>query len=265
MPDLEPIKKNSDEFKKGFGLSLALHLFIAALFIVNMVFFSKPLIDFSQAISVSIGEFKSNENLPEKSTAEEHPTAEKIEEDLPQQNEEPVETKKTVEKKLPPKEKVKTPEISLKKAKSKQKAALDKLKKISALEKINQDIKKDAIAKIKRRTAAEAKPRIVPAGSALNGLDKLQAGQYLQQIDQAVKQFWRLPQWLMNKPLKAKVLVKFNRNGEILSSQITASSGNSSYDQYCLQAITEAAPFPKVPEKFSEKFSLDGVVIGFPE
>ena len=67
------------------------------------------------------------------------------------------------------------------------------------------------------------------------------------------------------RKVAAGALVKFNMQGQIQSSKIISSSGNNSYDQYCLKAIADSAPFPKVPEKLTEKFSVDGIVIGFPE
>ena len=157
----------------------------------------------------------------------------------------------------------KEPDISLNKSKIRQKEALNKLKKLSALEQIKQDLKKESAAKPAK--LAISKPRVIAAGTALTGLDKIDANAYLSQVDKSIKGAWSLPQWLLNKPLKAQVLVKFNTDGNIISTKIISSSGNSSYDDYCLQAVVKAAPFPKVPDKLSEKFSLDGVVVGFPE
>lgn len=236
---------------------------------VKFVFFDKPIIDLSQAINVSVGEMTDTNKLPSKI----QPEAASEEESSPEPEETLAEEKPQKPKPEKVKETAKTQKkeaLNLSKSKAKQKEALDKLKKLSALDKIKQDLKKDSINKIKnqeRKSASStpAKPRIIAAGSALSGLDKLQANTYLQQIDKNIKEFWTLPQWLMNKPLKAQALVKFNIQGQIISSMIISSSGNSSYDQYCLQAISKAAPFPSVPDKLSEKFSVDGVVIGFPE
>ena len=252
------------DFKRSIGISLALHALIFTFFMVKFMYFSKPIIDLSQAISVSVGELKDNDRLPEKPEPE---AFSKPDEEAP-----PPQKIIEVEKKTPVveiKPKIKEPpkpdSISL--AKAKQKSALEKLKKSAALDKIRQDLKNDSISKLKaqEKKTTVTKPRIVAAGSTLSGLDKLQAGNYLDEVDKSIKQFWSLPQWLLNKSLKARALVKFNMQGQIQSSKIISSSGNNSYDQYCLKAIADAAPFPKVPEKLTEKFSVDGVVIGFPE
>lgn len=228
------------------------------------------MIDLSQAISVSVGDMADIHKLPPKiqpeASPEEESSAEPEEKQVVEEKIQKAKPEKIKEVAKAPKEEA----VNLNKSKAKQKEALDKLKKLSALDKIKQDLKKDSINKIKnqeRKSASSTptKPRIIAAGSALTGLDKLQANSYLQQIDKNVKEYWTLPQWLMNKPLKAQALVKFNVQGQIISSMIISSSGNSSYDQYCLQAINKAAPFPSVPDKLSEKFSVDGVVIGFPE
>ncbi|MEQ1722550.1 MAG: TonB C-terminal domain-containing protein [Pseudobdellovibrio sp.] len=264
-----PIKKPKvDEFKKSLGFSLGLHISIILIFLVKFAFFSKPIIDISQAISVSIGDvpLKDTNKLPPKIQAAQpqEPVKESTIEETPQDKIEKInEMAKAPDKPKPD-------EINLNKTIAKQKDALSKLKKLSALDKIKQELKADSISKIKnqdKKAAANGpqKPRIIAAGSALGGLDKLQANSYLQEVDRNIKENWSLPQWLINKPLKAQALVKFNMQGQILSSMIISSSGNASYDQYCLQAIAKAAPFPSVPDKLSEKFRVDGIVVGFPE
>lgn len=259
-------EQQQDNFKSSVGLSLAVHSLILTVFLLKFLFFSEPLIDISQSIQVSLGDPKAllNENnkLPEK--------VQPVEEKTPEAP--PVENKakeKSVEKEVPaPPEKPKViekkqaaDEINLKKVKAQQKNALNKLKAMSAIDKIRQDVKKENLVKVKSGKVSHA----IPAGSAMGGLDKLEALSYLQQVDQSIKQQWALPQWLINKPFKTRIVVKFNTLGKIISTQVISSSGNNSYDQYCLTAIEKAAPFPSVPEKFSQKFSVDGIVVGFPD
>lgn len=247
-----------DDFKIALIASALLHLIIASIFLVKILFFSKPLIDLSQAISVSVSELGPSQRLPEKRAepAEEKPA--EVKEDAP--------TKPETLKSEPLPKKIKTPEVkdevNLAKNKKTQKKAMDKLKRLSALDKIKQDVTSEAS---KATAKKAAKPYVVSAGSELGGLDKIEATEYLQSLDASIKQFWQLPQWLMNKNLRAQVLVKFNTAGQLISTKVLTSSGNSTYDNYCLQAINKAAPFPKVPAKFSEKFSIDGLVVGFPE
>lgn len=257
------LKLQKNDLKTSLGFSLALHSAVLSLFLVKFIFFPESKIDLSQAISVSVGDFTESQKLPEK-------TATPAEDNkLPPKITEPV--SEPANKTLPI-DKVqadKTDVVNLKTSKAKQKAALDKLRKATALDKIKQDLKNDSIDKlksqIKKSASSSSRSRIIMAGTVLSGLDKLQANGYLQELDQNIKKFWALPQWLINKAYKAQLLVKFNVQGQILSLKIISSSGNSSYDQYCIRAVEKAAPFAEVPEKLTEKFSIDGIVIGFPE
>ena len=256
------VKTEEKYFKLGVGLSIAAHFVFVLLMLINFIFFRKPVLDLSQAIRVDmvgLPDKVDQHNLPGK--AQEKPVAEPAPK---------AEVKKPVAKlpekeKLAPKTDPKT--IDLKKTKTKQKEALEKLKKQSAIERIKQEMKtEDQQNKIQQDAVkAIAKGRVISAGNSITGLDKIEANTYLQGLDQQVKQHWALPQWLINKPYKTQVLVKFDSNGQIISRSVMTSSGQPAYDNYCLQAVDQAAPFPKVPEKFVEKFSVDGVVIGFPE
>jgi TonB family protein len=269
LPSLQSQKSTDEDFKKNAGLSLAVHVVILLLFSIKMIFFSKPQIDLSQTISLSVGDFKSPRSqtkMPEKAV-EPTPVAPEPQPEAAEPEKKP-ETKEVTKPIIPPKAKdtvkPKTDEINLTKSKAKQKEAVLKLKKLSALEKIKQDVKNEAVEKTKT-VGKPKKSQVLPAGSPLIGLDKIEANSYLQSLDAGIKQQWSLPQWLKNKPFKTKVLVKINTQGQILSTQVIAPSGNPSYDQYCISAITKAAPFPQVPDKLSEKFSVDGFVVGFPE
>jgi colicin import membrane protein len=252
------INIQNDEFKRSLVLSVVVHALLVIFLTVKMVYYKPAILDLSQAIRVDMV------GLPDK--IQEAP-AEKTEKTA----EPKVEPKQVIEK-LP--EKVQSqpakpgPQvIDLKKNKNKQKDALEKLKKMSAIEKIKQDLRSETLQKqaLDEANKKIIKGRVISAGSAITGLDKIEANSYLQALDQQVKEHWTLPQWLVNKPLKARVHVKFNSAGQISSAVIMQTSGEPTYDNYCLQAVTQAAPFPQVPEKLSEKFSVDGVVIGFPE
>ena len=258
---LKSFFSKQDDFKKAFALSAVLHFLIVAFFMVKLLLFSKPLIDLSKAISVNIGSIQSNNKLPEK---REDPAPAPVEKEpakeLPAK---PIAAAKPEPN--PKKVKEIKEEINLNKTKTTQKQALDKIKKMSALDKIKQEVADESVKNPKAKAKKTAKSNIVPAGSQMAGLDKIEASDYLQKLDASIKQSWTLPQWLVSKNFRAQVLVKFNTLGQIISTKILASSGNSTYDNYCIQAITKSAPFPKVPEKFSEKFSVDGLIVGFPE
>lgn len=277
LPFGNRLQNNSDDFNSAIAVSVGLHLALIIFFVMKSTLSTKPVIDLSQAISVSLADLpQTTEKLPAKAqpvaaqpepapetVAEPEPVAKPIPTPVPPKS---VTAPKRVEKTPPQVTEKQKPaeEINLKKSKQKQKAALDKIKKLSALDQIKQDVKTDAVKSLSKPQIKPAN-RVIAAGTTLGGLEKIEAAEYLQQLDAQIKQAWTLPQWLKNQPLQTQVLVKFNVNGQILSTEVIKSSGNRTYDSYCLQAVQKASPFPQVPLKFSDKFSVDGLVIGFPE
>ena len=264
---------------RGFYVSLIAHISLIAFMIIKVSFFTKPQLNLSEAIRVDMvglpekyNPAEKSNDLPEKIEKQPEPVVEpKPEEKKP----EPAKPEPTVEAKPQPaapepkapakpdpKAKPDNDAVSLNKSKQKQKEALEKLKKMSAIEKIRQQVQNqkaaDAAAKV-------LKGRVLSKGTSPTGLDKIQSENYLVQLDALIKSKWALPQWLIGKPLKTKILVKIHPDGRVADRKIVQSSGNPTYDDYCIQAIEKAAPFPKVPEKFTEIYSEDGVLFGFPE
>ena len=243
-------------FKKGVYFSFIAHVAVILFMIVKVTLFPTQEINFAEAIRVDmvgLPEKYDTNTLPEKiddpAKLEEKKLPEKV-------------TEKTKAEDKKAKEKV-SDTIKIDKAKNKQKEALDKLKKMSAIEKIKQDVQNEE--KRKQENEKLIKGQVISKGTALTGLAKIQSNEYLSRLDQRIKTNWQLPQWLIGKPLKTKILLKIKPNGEIADRQIYQSSGNPTYDEYSLLAVDKSAPFPPVPEKFTEVFKEDGVIIGFPE
>lgn len=229
---------------------------------MKVFLFPEPLLDLSQAVRVDMVALPDPQALPEK-------VEEILKEPTPppkepvQEKPEPAEKPTPVEAK-PEKKAAAKPEadaINIKKVKDKQKAALEKLKKQSAIDKIKEDLKKEN----EKKPTVVFKGRVLSAGTVPTGLDKLQSENYLAQLDAHIKQHWTLPQWLIGKPFKARIHVKFDEQGKILFKKIVVSSGQPTYDEYCLKAIEDAEPFPAVPAKFAELYKVDGVQFAFPD
>ena len=162
-------------FKRGIGISVGAHLLILLFFLVNIFYVKKPTLDLSQAIRVDmvgLPDKIDSLSLPDKVQEKPAPIAEK----------EKPETQKL--EKLPPKTKPVTAAdntaINLNKVKNKQKEALEKLKKLSAIDKIKQELSKEELAQ-KQLAAQEAakkavaKGRIISPGTTLGGLEKIEA------------------------------------------------------------------------------------------
>ncbi|MES2802236.1 MAG: TonB family protein [Bdellovibrionota bacterium] len=246
---------------RGLYISLIAHASLILFMIIKVSLFTKPELNLSEAIRVDMVGLPEKYNPAQKSTD----LPEKIEKPPEPVVEEPkVETKPETkaETKPDPKAKPEPDTVKLDKAKQKQKSALEKLKKLSAIDKIREQVQKEKSA---AEVAKLLKGRVIAKGTALTGLDKIQSENYLVQLDALIKSKWQLPQWLIGKPLKTKVLVKIEPDGRVSDKKVVQTSGNPTYDEYCLQAIEKATPFPKVPEKFTEVFSEDGVLFGFPE
>lgn len=251
--------------KKGLTISFGFHVVIILMMTVKFIFFQEKYVDISQAVRVDIvalPDKAQDQALPEKiqDILKEEPKPAKLPE---KETEEPPEKEIEKPKELPSK-KIVTPindAVNLNKAKEKQKNALNKLKKLSAIEKIKQDLKNSDDKKVQK----PIKGRVLSAGTKLTGLDQLQSEEYLSQLDAQIKANWNLPQWMIGKSFKARVSVKIDPTGSVISKKISQSSGNSTYDEYCLSAIDKALPFPRVPEKFSEVYKSDGVSFAFPD
>lgn len=270
-----------EDYKSGLGVSFALHAFVLSFFILNTVFFPSEKIDFSQAVRVDIVA------LPDKKQDLPPKKADEPKKETPAPKKEPPKPEPVKEAAKPPPEPpkpaaktpVKDPDaINLNKAKEKQQDALERIKAMSALEKIKADVNKDeeearkkqaqeALEKAKQQAqqASQVKGNVLSAGSSLTGLDKLQHQSYLSDLDAHVKQYWTLPEWLSRQDYKAQARVFVDARGQIIGRRIIKSSGNPAYDEEVLATIDKAAPFPAPPEKFKDILNIDGIIIGFPE
>jgi len=258
-----------DDLLKGLKVSLGLHIALVAAFTVRAVFFAPEKIDYSTAVRVDIvglPDKMQEQQLPPKQ--EEAPKPQPVKPE-PAPKAPPKEAKVEKPAKAPPKKDAEA--INLDKDKNKQKEALEKLKAMAAIEEMKKEAQKDKEPKKvagvgdTQSQATKIKGNVLAAGTALTGLNKLQHDNYLSSLDQKIKQHWSLPEWLANKPLRAQVRVKIDDKGSILSREIVLSSGNSSYDEYALEAIDKSAPFAAPPEKFVTIVAVNGLVIGFPE
>ncbi len=78
------------------------------------------------------------------------------------------------------------------------------------------------------------------------------------------KDTWRLPDFLRNKNLKARVRVFLNMNGEVTQATIYQSSGESEFDERAVAAVRAAAPFPPPKEEIGKRAMSGDIILGFP-
>lgn len=242
------------EFKGSLKWSLIAHVSIAVVFGVKAAFFQSEPIDYSAAVRVDIVALP--DKLDPNNVSFEKPKDKTAE--TPQNSAEKTQPK-IVEKSSEPNA------INLDKAKSKQKEALEKIKKMSAIDKIKNDMEREKAEKEALKRVVQVKGNILSPGTALTGLNRVQHEAYISDLDRHVKERWSLPEWLAKRDFKAQVRVRLDEGGKILSREIVRSSGNQSYDDMVLTTIDQSAPFPRPPEKFVAIVSVQGILLGFPE
>ncbi len=249
-----------EQFVRNFFLSILAHVLLVAAFSIKFVFFPSESIIVESAVRVDLV------GLPEKMQQLPPPVTEVTKET---KSPPPAEKSKPEEKTPPPPETkvAKTPPeekaINLNKTKDKQKQAMDKLKALSAVEKLKNEMAQQDQAK-----NAPPKPvrgNVLSAGTSLAGLNKLEYDQYFGHLDIHIKNYWSLPEFMQNKDYKTQVKITFDENGFVTSKTITRSSGNIEYDNFVLDTVQRASPLPPPPEKFRDIVKYKGVILGFPE
>lgn len=262
MSSTSALDSNS-RFKRYVQYSVFAHVFVFLFFSVKAAFFTDDPVIFEQAIRVDMVA------LPDKVMTELPPAPETA---APEEKTEPKPTppppvaqEKVEPKKEPlPKKTTDKEAINLDKTKNKQKEALAKLKQMEALAEIEQQIEDE-----KKKKAKEAvksyKGNVLSAGTALTGVNKLQADNYLGDLYNHVKSNWFLPEYLRKRNLQTTVQIRIDDSGAVLSKNIAKSSGNPVFDDLVLAAIEKSTPLPRPPEKFVKIASVQGFLIRFSE
>lgn len=121
---------------------------------------------------------------------------------------------------------------------------------------------------LRQRLAAQQqqfKGNVISKGSELSGLARLEHDDYSTQVGVKVRSFFSLPEYLINQKLQARVRVRIQENGQLISAELVRSSGNPRFDEAALQAVQGALPLPAPPERLRGVVRVEGIVLGFPE
>ncbi|MDH4469007.1 MAG: cell envelope integrity protein TolA [Bacteriovoracaceae bacterium] len=105
-------------------------------------------------------------------------------------------------------------------------------------------------------------------GQAVEGLSDQQLQEeieiYTAQLSSRIKNFWILPSYLIDRPLRTRIKIFIDGTGKLLSHEVLSSSGEAEFDQRAVQSIMKAAPF-MIPHKDIVPRLLRGnIVIVFP-
>ncbi|MEM7647063.1 MAG: TonB C-terminal domain-containing protein [Pseudomonadota bacterium] len=251
------MSSEKDSFSRFVAISVAFHVAVLVLLTVKVLFFPSQAPEHKSAVRIDVVA------LPEKQVekpkiAKKAPMVE-TPKPMPMPMPKPMVAKapKPMPKPKPkPKPKKKTVHLEKKKKETKeeQNSAIARLK---ALQKLK-DNESKPIPK-------EKKGNSISKGNALTGLEKLHHESYLDDLDQHIRSYWNLPEWLANGNFKAKVLLKINRNGGIQEKLFVLKSGNELFDSQVVSTLEKANPFPAPPSNLVDFFATKGVEIRFPE
>lgn len=246
-------------FERSLMYSGIAHATLAVLLFVRAVIVPSEPIEIRRAIRVDVVD------LPRKMTEPEvlaPPASEPIK-DLPKKDEpKPLEKPKEIAK-AHEKPAVKEPKkVDLSKSQNK---ALDKLKALSALEKIKNEVSESKKAKAGEKQTAVIRGNQVNAGNSLSGLDKIEFDRYFDDLHQKVLANWSIPQWLADAPLKAQVQILVDEKGVIIKKTLLKPSGNQIFDGKVMEAVEASSPLPIPPARLVGKLATSGIILNFPE
>jgi TonB family protein len=265
LPENELSSVDADDgFRRFVGMSVGLHLTLLALLTIKAVFYPAEPIQPERAIRVDMV------GLPDKIKNLPPPLKEPLKEDA-----KPDPVKQETAKPEPPKpKKIAMPDkpakpepdkVNLEKTKQAQDSALKRLEALKKIESMMKDEAPKAAAKNAFAKPAVVKGNEVSPGSALTGIARLENDSYLTTLDEHVKKYWDLPNFLANARLSASVVVFVDERGHVLKKQLVRSSGNQIFDQTVLTSIERASPFPPPPRRLANLFMVDGIQLGFPD
>lgn len=246
--------QNNDTMGKGFLVSLGAHLLLVAMLIVKSIFWSEPLPPYQSAVRVDIVGLpdKVTPKLTEK-TLNPTPT-----QDISQKDINPIKLESNSAKTQNSDDGINLSKV--KDSTKEQQDALNKLKALSAIEKIKDDLSKE---NKKNTPPAPVRGNILSSGSSLTGIQKIQLEDYQDVLYQNMKNHWYVPEWIGRKKFLAVARVYVDEKGNIIGRKIEKSSGNPTFDESVLKTITDSSPLPAPPNKFTEIAKNEGLLFEF--
>lgn len=186
--------------------------------------------------------------------------------------------KEKVEEKTPLQEKIAAKEVTKKAAAKKEtasatakEAAAEAKTEEASLERVRERLIQSAVERVKSRTEAAqktSKEETISAGTG-EGLGSASLGSggpggggvvkgiefiaYQNQMLSTIKANWA---WVgQNSNLRVVVQFFIRENGDVIGLKIVQPSGDPSYDESVLRAVTKSSPLPPPPESYRKEFS----------
>lgn len=86
---------------------------------------------------------------------------------------------------------------------------------------------------------------------------------YVQNLPGIIRPFWKLPSYLLEKNLRARIKIYLSPEGKLLKLEMNESSGDSEFDARAQSAV-RSATFPKPSADVGARLTNSGIILGFP-
>ena len=87
---------------------------------------------------------------------------------------------------------------------------------------------------------------------------------YVLNLPNLIRPFWKLPSFLREQDLMARVIIYINSQGEVVHHRFVDKSGNDEFDSRAIKAIEDSKPFPIPDPEIRDRLLSEGVILGFP-
>jgi protein TonB len=87
---------------------------------------------------------------------------------------------------------------------------------------------------------------------------------YTGHVMDKVRSNWGLPAWLQSQKLRAVVHIRIDSRGNLISYNLTESSGNQIFDDYVTASIKKSNPFAPPPQELAPTLRNPGMEVLFP-
>ncbi len=250
----------TDRLGREFWVSISLHLTILTAIFLRAVFVPDEAIQIRNSIRVEVVGLPQKQVEPPKLDIETpaEPEPVKAKEEVKPTTPEPT---PKVKEPVKPKAPIEAPKVQTKKSTAKdlakaQEQAMRQIRAQQALDSVKSEVSKKRSPVVGNQLAD---------GNSLKGLDSIEYNRYFGQLEVAVKNNWRVPQWLADANLSAQILVKIDERGYVIERIIVKSSRNEVFDAQMITAVDESSPLPPPPSRLQGLLSSKGVVFRFPE
>jgi colicin import membrane protein len=86
---------------------------------------------------------------------------------------------------------------------------------------------------------------------------------YVQNLPGIIRPYWKLPGFLLEKNLRARIKIYLSPEGKLLKLEMNESSGDLEFDARAQSAVRSAA-FPKPSPQVGARLTSSGIILGFP-